>query len=56
MQGEVEIARAQEQLATIAQMESEDPSAFARRLQKLHDLLDRLGEPVAPTKQATRRW
>ena len=53
LQGEIEIANAQAQLSAIIMTESEPISAYVRRLQDLHSLLDRLGESVPATKQAT---
>ena len=53
LQGEIEIANAQAQLSAIIMTESEPISAYVRRLQELHSLLDRLGESVPATKQAT---
>ena len=53
LQGEIEVANANAQLSAIIQAESEDLTAYVRRLQEIHDLLDRLGEPIPVTKQAT---
>ena len=53
LQGEIEIANAQAQLSAIVQSESEDLTVFVRRLQEIHGLLDRLGEPIPSSKQAT---
>lgn len=53
LQGEIEIANAQAQLSAIIMTESEPITAYVRRLQDLHSLLDRLGESVPATKQAT---
>lgn len=53
LQGEIEIANATAQLSAIIMTEAEDITTYVRRLQELHSLLDRLGEAVAPTKQAT---
>ena len=53
LQGEIEISNATPQLSAIVMAEVEDITVYVRRLQELHSLLDRLGEPVATTKQAT---
>ena len=52
VQGEIEISNATAQLS-IVMAETEDITIYVRRLQELHSLLDRLGEPVAITQQAT---
>ena len=53
LQGEIEVSNATAQLSAIIMTESEDITVYVRRLQELHSLLDRLGEPVPITKQAT---
>ena len=53
LQGDIEVADAQAQLSTIVMGESEEIAVYVRRLQEIHSLLDRLGEPVSPAKQAT---
>ena len=53
LQGEIEVSNATAQLSAIIMTEAEDITVYVRRLQELHSLLDRLGEPVPPTKQAT---
>lgn len=53
LQGEIEVANANAQLSAIIMAESENITVYVRRLQEIHGLLDRLGEPVPPTKQAT---
>ena len=52
VQGEIEISNATAQLS-IVMAETEDITVYVRRLLELHSLLDRLGEPVAITQQAT---
>ena len=53
LQGEIEISNANAQLSAIVMAEAEEITVYVRRLQELHSLLDRLGEPVSTTKQAT---
>lgn len=53
LQGEIEVSNAEAQLSAIMQSESEDISAYVRRLQELHGVLDSLGQPIPATKQAT---
>ena len=53
LQGEIEVANANAQLSAIIMAEAEDITLYVRRLQEIHSLLDRLGEPVPATKQAT---
>ena len=53
LQGEIEVSNATTQLSAIIMNEIEDITVHVRRLQELHSLLDRVGEPVPITKQAT---
>ena len=53
LQGEIEVANAQAQLSAIIMTEAEPISAYVVRLQAIHDVLERLMEPVTATKQAT---
>ena len=53
LQCEIEIPNAMAQLSAIVQYKSEDLTIFVRRLPKIHGLLDRLGEPIPMTRQAT---
>lgn len=53
LQGEIEIANTQAHLSAIMQIEFETISAYVRRLEELHSILDNLGDPVSVTKRAT---
>ena len=53
LQGDIEIANANAMLLAIVMGENEDIAIYVCRLQDLHDLLERLKEPVSPAKQAT---
>ena len=53
LKGEVEIANANALLSAIVMSESEELSPYVQRLQDLHDLLERLGEPVTESKKAS---
>ena len=53
LKGEVEIANANALLFAIVMSESEAISPYVQRLQDLHDLLERLGEPGTEAKRAS---
>ena len=53
LKGDVEIANANALLSAIFMSETEDLSSYVQRLQDLHDLLERLGEPVSESNAAS---